>query len=117
MDKIIECVPNFSEGRDLKKLEKILDAYFEGDITKEEMLSARARCDRRLSELRARLEAAHGTDINEEVIRRNLDELLSSEDIAEGLGRTVLESLTVFRDRHLELRLKELPLVFRFQHQ
>lgn len=27
MDKIIECVPNFSEGRDLVKLEKILDCF------------------------------------------------------------------------------------------
>lgn len=27
MDKIIECVPNFSEGRDLAKLEKILDCF------------------------------------------------------------------------------------------
>lgn len=27
MNKIIECVPNFSEGRDLLKLEKILDAF------------------------------------------------------------------------------------------
>lgn len=27
MDKIIECVPNFSEGRDLLKLEKILDCF------------------------------------------------------------------------------------------
>ena len=27
MDKIIECVPNFSEGRDLQKLEKILDVF------------------------------------------------------------------------------------------
>lgn len=26
-DKIIECVPNFSEGRDLKKVEKIADAF------------------------------------------------------------------------------------------
>jgi glutamate formiminotransferase len=27
MNKIIECVPNFSEGRDLKKLEQILDVF------------------------------------------------------------------------------------------
>jgi glutamate formiminotransferase len=27
MDKIIECVPNFSEGRDLAKIEKILDIF------------------------------------------------------------------------------------------
>lgn len=27
MNKIVECVPNFSEGRDLVKLEKILDAF------------------------------------------------------------------------------------------
>ena len=27
MNKIIECVPNFSEGRDLNKLEKILDCF------------------------------------------------------------------------------------------
>ncbi len=27
MEKIIECVPNFSEGRDLRKLEQILDCF------------------------------------------------------------------------------------------
>jgi glutamate formiminotransferase len=27
MNKILECVPNFSEGRDLKKVEKIVDAF------------------------------------------------------------------------------------------
>lgn len=27
MNKIIECVPNFSEGRDLKKVEKIVDCF------------------------------------------------------------------------------------------
>jgi len=27
MNKIVECVPNFSEGRDLKNLEKIIDAF------------------------------------------------------------------------------------------
>ena len=27
MDKIIQCVPNFSEGRDLKVIEKIVDAF------------------------------------------------------------------------------------------
>ena len=27
MQKIVECVPNFSEGRDLDKLEKILEPF------------------------------------------------------------------------------------------
>lgn len=27
MNKIIECVPNFSEGRDLDKVEKIVDSF------------------------------------------------------------------------------------------
>ena len=27
MKKIVECVPNFSEGRDLDKLEKILEPF------------------------------------------------------------------------------------------
>ena len=27
MDKIIECIPNFSEGRDLAKVEKIVDCF------------------------------------------------------------------------------------------
>ena len=27
MKRIIECVPNFSEGRDLKKIEKILTPF------------------------------------------------------------------------------------------
>ncbi|MDL2323493.1 glutamate formiminotransferase, partial [Bacteroidales bacterium OttesenSCG-928-A17] len=27
MNKIVECVPNFSEGRDLEKVEKIVGAF------------------------------------------------------------------------------------------
>jgi len=27
MKKILECVPNFSEGRDLKKIEKIVEPF------------------------------------------------------------------------------------------
>ena len=27
MEKIIECVPNFSEGRDKEKVEKIVDCF------------------------------------------------------------------------------------------
>ena len=27
MNKIIECVPNFSEGRDKEKIEKIVDCF------------------------------------------------------------------------------------------
>ena len=27
MNQIIECVPNFSEGRDLEKIEKIVDSF------------------------------------------------------------------------------------------
>lgn len=27
MDKIVECVPNFSEGRDLEKAERIVNAF------------------------------------------------------------------------------------------
>lgn len=27
MDRIIECVPNFSEGRNTEKIEKILDVF------------------------------------------------------------------------------------------
>ena len=27
MEKIIECVPNFSEGRDKEKIEKIVDCF------------------------------------------------------------------------------------------
>ena len=34
MNKILECVPNFSEGRDLKKVEKIIDPFRETDGVK-----------------------------------------------------------------------------------
>ena len=27
MNQIMECIPNFSEGRDLEKIEKIADAF------------------------------------------------------------------------------------------
>ena len=47
-------------------------------------------------------------------IQSELDAILTGEAESEVFWKTMLEQITVFKDRHLELRLNLLPHVFRF---
>ena len=108
--------------REIERIEKkkaaALDACFSGDITREEMLAAKACYDDQINDLRSRLNAAEKTAVPEALapaIRQSLESVLSGQTESEGFCKTVLDSITVFKDRHLELKLKYLPQIFRFQ--
>lgn len=98
-----------------RKKAAALDAYFAGDITRAEMQSAKMRYDGQITELEQRIaDAREPSGIDEEAIREMLTSALNGQIGSEGLSRSILDHLTVFRDRHMELYLKHLPQVFHF---
>lgn len=103
-----------------QKKEAVMDAYFSGDITKGDMLAMKRRYDDRSAALQARLQAAAQAQRDGQMqrlraaIQSEVAALLRLDIESEVLCKTVLDRLTVFPDRHMELRLHDLPQVFCF---
>ena len=100
-----------------KKKEALLDSYFSGEITKDDMLSMKARYDRQIEDIRQRKIAVNPHEDTRSAIEADVAGILNGEIESEAFFKTMLEQLTVFKDRHLELRLKLLPQVFHFTDQ
>ena len=98
-----------------------MDSYFSREISKEEMLVMKGRYDAKLEVLQQRiLKAEHD---HQEIYDRNklkntiaadLTAIINGDTECEVFYRTLLHSITVFQDRHMDLRLNGLPQVFRF---
>ena len=101
-----------------KKKEKLLDSFLEGDISRDDMQAMNRRYDAQLASLRERLEKLEeGKRTPQEIragIQKELAGLLSGEIESEAFYKHLLDGLTVYQDRHLELRLRHLPQVFLF---
>lgn len=101
-----------------QKKATMLDAYFEKEITKQEMTAMKAKYDEQLRRLQLRMEQAQlrtpaANDADK--IRLTLEAVLAGETESEGLYKKLVEQLTVYRDRHMELKLNHLPQIFRFE--
>ena len=113
-----ECLRRELE-RIQRKKELLLDRFLDGDISGEDMQAMNRKYDALLEEHRAhlcRLEKT-GPDLreNEADLRQQILALLNGNAESEAFFKHLLEQLTVLKDRHLELRLKHLPTVFRFR--
>lgn len=104
-----------------QKKESVMDAYFSREISKEDMISFTAKYDQQLSEVQKRLEEAQTRreSIQDSAALRaqlqaEVTAIFMEETESEVFYKTMLHSLTVFKDRHLELRLSWLPQVFHF---
>ena len=107
--------------RTQQKKEAVMDSYFSREISKEEMLSFTAKYEQQLCSLRKRLEEAQNRKENNQdsttlraQIQSEVAAILNGETESEVFYKTILESLTVFKDRHMELQLNWLPQVFHF---
>ena len=105
-----------------RKKEAVLDSYFSGEITKEEMQAMNRNYDEKKEALNRRQQEADQrkqdhTDpkILQRTLETRLSELLTMESESQVFCKSMVESLTVFKDRHMELRLQKLPHVFLFQ--
>ena len=103
------------------KKEAVMDSYFSGDISKEDMQAMKKRYENQLDVLQQRLEQTAerkqcGNEIQQmrDTIQSQVAALLRLDTESEAFCKTVLDHLTVFPDRHIELRLNDLPQIFRF---
>lgn len=104
-----------------QKKEAVMDSYFSEEITKEDMQAMNRRYDAQMEELRQRQRDAElrqkekrDSKALRSAIQSELSDILSGKIESEAFCKNMLESLTVFRDRRMELRLQRLPQVFRF---
>ena len=111
----------FEIDRVQKKKEAVMDSYFSGEITKDDMQAMNRKYDGKIEELRqrqkdAKLRSQENRDSKtlRAAIRSEVSGVLNGEIESEVFCKTMLDNLTVFKDRHMELRLDGLPLVFWF---
>ncbi len=104
-----------------QKKEAMMDSYFSQEITKEDMQNMKEFYEQRKKEFQKRLDDTLKRKENKqdpEALRLKLQAaftaILQGETESEVFYKTLLQSLTVFKDRHVELRLNWLPHVFHF---
>ena len=104
-----------------KRKETMMDSYFSGEITKEDMQTMNRKYDGKIKELRQRKKEVELCQQGHRdsttlyaAIQSEVSGILSGEIESEAFYKTMLKSLTVYKDRHIELRLNKLPQVFRF---
>ena len=107
--------------RTRSKKEAMLDSYFSREITRADMLTMNEKYDTRIEELLKLLEDAlrrQQDACDPESLLRDIQDavsgVLSGEIDSEVFWKNILDQLTVFQDRHMELRLRYLPQVFHF---
>lgn len=105
-----------------KKKVQVLERYFSGDITKAEMQSMKQRYGVELDALEKKRKCAEEsekaiTDLHRLTaeLRAALGSILRGETHSEVFSKTMLHSLTIYRDRHMELKLNDLPHIFCFK--
>jgi len=133
-DLVLDAIQNgkISTADDLRRLademervqqkkEAVLDSYFSGEIKKEDMLEMNRRYGSQMEELRQRQKDAEfrqrqNRDSNalRATIQSEVSDILNGKIESDVFCKTMLESLTVYKDRHMDLRLNFLPQVFRF---
>lgn len=104
-----------------QKKHSVLDSYFAGDISREDMVSLKEKYEQQLQVLRekhakAEEHLAKKNDFKalESAIQAEITSVLIGEKESQVFSKTILDTLTVFKDRHMELRLNNLSHVFFF---
>ena len=97
------------------KKEKAVDSYFDGIISKEEMVALKSEYDRQLESLRIRIQERNQFQPDTSALKSELKAIAEGDKVSEAFFKTILKSITVFQDRHMELRLKGMDRVFCFE--
>lgn len=104
-----------------KKKADVLDAFFSGQITKEEMRLVNRRYDMELETLQKRLEAARArgsitceTERLREDVSRQVAGIVNGKADSEALYKNVLDRMVVYKDKKVEVYLNLLPQKWTF---
>ena len=98
-----------------------MDSYFSGEIKKEDMQAMNRKYDSQMEDLRQQKKEAELRQYENRdsktlrtAIQTEVSDILTGEIESDVFCKTMLDSLTVFKGRHMELRLTLLPQVFQF---
>ena len=126
--RVVEC----GQQEDLRRLQHeihrlqrkkiaVMDSYFSGVIPREDMHAMNGFYDAQLEQLRhrqneAELQQGDTPDLKTlgESMQHEVAAILYGETESEIFCKNMVDNLTVFQDRHVELRLALLPQVFHF---
>lgn len=101
-----------------KKREAMLDSYYSGEISNHDMNSLKLNYDTQLTSLLTKKQEAEDKAKKHkdhcQHIRTELRKLLHFHTDSEVFLKSMLERLTVYKDRHMELKLRNLPFIFWF---
>lgn len=102
-------------GRLERKREQIREAFLSGELSKADFLWLLERCDRALKELQPRQDKPDFLPYpQKEEITSKITAILAGSTESDVFCKTILKQITVFKDRHMELKLNHLPQVFHF---
>ncbi len=100
-----------------QKKEKMMDAYFSGEISRKDMLVMKERYEKEYHHLQEKLEkTGERMDIfqQKQELSNTLEKILHGDIESEIFYKTILDHITVFPDRHIELMLRHLSCVYGF---
>ena len=98
----------------------VMDHYFSGEISKEDMQMMLQKYNQQLDELQnldfaCQIQESSGTEDLHTLVAREVTDILNGELESEAFYKNVLDELIVFKDGHMELRLQNLPHKFLFR--
>ena len=108
-----------------KKSSKLLDLRLEEEISKDEFKEKKAKIDAEIAELTSNLNAIKDADKDMQMkvdkmakMIDSVDELLSLKgENVDGILAAVTETITVFENHTVEVKLKDIPLKFRVEYK
>ena len=105
----------------MEKKAAVLDSFFSGSITKEELQMMNERYDKEITALKSRRDAALRTEETadqREMIYRQVTSIINGDGECQAFFKSLLDHMVVFRDRRIEIILRLLPQrwIFRDSH-
>ena len=97
------------------KRTKMMDCYFNGDITRREMIDFKSRYDKQIDDLLQKNRVHSRDDATEAEIRAVIADVLTGKNRSDIFSKSLVRQITVYRDGYLELSLNHVPTIFYFQ--
>ncbi len=97
-----------------KKKERMLDCYFSGELSKQDMESMLRKYDERTTSLQNNIMISENRRYSSHALRDKLMGILRGEVESKIFLKSMLDRMTVFEDRHIELRLQHLSRIYIF---
>lgn len=105
-------------ARMMKKKKRMLDSYFSGNISMDDMILLKGQYEAQITSLQQlMLPKDDANIINSSSAESVIKRILMGEETSEVFYKTLLDSLTVFKDGRLELRLNGLTNIFVFSYR